>query len=98
VEKETRRFGPYEILAPLGAGGMGEVYRAKDTRLHREVALKILPDENTADSESQRRFILEARAASALNHPNILSIYDVGNENGTHYIVSELMMVNLYAN
>lgn len=70
---------------------MGEVYRAKDTRLHREVALKILPVGNRTDSDHQRRFILEARAASALNHPNILSVYDVGNENGTQYIVSELI-------
>jgi serine/threonine protein kinase len=91
VDKETKRFGPYEILAPLGAGGMGEVYRAKDKRLHREVAIKILAHDSDLDSETQRRFALEAQATSALNHPNILSIYDVGNENGTQYIVSELV-------
>ncbi|MCI0614112.1 serine/threonine protein kinase, partial [bacterium] len=91
MDKETKRFGPYEILAPLGAGGMGEVYRAKDTRLHREVAFKILTGEGAGDPERQRRFVQEAQAASTLNHPNILSVYDVGNENGTQYIVSELI-------
>ena len=65
------RLGPYEVLAPLDAGGMGEVYRARDTRLGREVAIKVLPAERMADEGRKRRFVQEARAASALNHPNI---------------------------
>src|SRR5437879_5483542 len=85
------RLGPYEIVAPLGAGGMGEVYRARDTRLGREIALKVLPDDVSADPARRQRFEQEARAASALNHPNILSIYDVGSENGLVYMVSELV-------
>ena len=72
------RLGPYEILGQIGAGRMGEVYRARDTRLGREVAIKVLPAELSADSERLRRFEQEARAASALNHPNILAIFDVG--------------------
>jgi serine/threonine protein kinase len=68
------KLGPYEIVAPLGAGGMGEVYRARDTRLNREVALKVLPAQFTTDAERLRRFEQEAKAASALNHPNILTI------------------------
>jgi len=67
------RFGPYEILAPLGAGGMGEVYRACDTRLGRDVAIKVLPSQFSADQERLTRFEQEARAASLLNHPNILN-------------------------
>src|SRR5690349_1559867 len=85
------RLGPYEIVAPLGAGGMGEVYRARDTRLGREIALKVLPDDVSTDPLRRQRFEQEARAASALNHPNILSIYDVGSENGLAYMVSELV-------
>ena len=85
------RLGPYEILAPLGSGGMGEVYRARDTRLRREVAIKVLPAAVSADSERLRRFEQEARAASALNHPNILTIYDVGAREGSPYVVSELL-------
>ncbi len=85
------RLGPYEIVAPLGAGGMGEVYRAKDPRLKREVAIKVLSTEVLGDTERQKRFQREAEAISALNHPNILSVYDMGAENGIPYIVSELI-------
>src|SRR5207249_4307461 len=86
-----KRLGPYEITASLGAGGMGEVYRARDSRLHREVAIKILPSVFTRDRERLQRFELEARSAASLNHPNILAIYDVGAENDSPYIVSELL-------
>src|SRR5262245_56301498 len=85
------RFGPYEIAGQLGAGGMGQVYRAHDTRLHRSVAIKILHTAGVIDPERQRRFAQEAIAASALNHPNILTVYDVGVENGVPYLVSELI-------
>ncbi len=85
------RFGPYEILGPLGAGGMGEVYRARDTRLGREVALKVLPSDVASDPARRARFEQEARAAAALNHPNITGLHDVGEENGVAYIVSELV-------
>jgi hypothetical protein len=85
------RLGPYEILAPLGAGGMGEVYRAKDPRLGRDVAIKVLPSELSADPERRRRFEHEARSASALNHPNILTIYDIGSSGETTYIAMELI-------
>ena len=88
---EGSSFGPYEILSPLGSGGMGEVYRARDTRLRRDVALKLLSAEVPEDSDRYRRFLQEARAASALNHPNILSVFDVGSEEGMQYIVSELI-------
>ena len=71
-------LGPYEILSPLGAGGMGEVYRARDTRLGREVALKILPEAVSQDAERLRRFQTEARSASDVNHPNLLTVFDVG--------------------
>ena len=86
-----QRLGPYEIVSPLGAGGMGEVYKARDTRLQREVALKVLPDSVANDRESLRRFQQEARAVAALNHPNILGVHDVGEQHGTHYIISELL-------
>jgi serine/threonine-protein kinase len=85
------RLGPYEILSALGAGGMGEVYRARDTRLGREVAIKVLPAGVSSDPDRLRRFEQEARAASALNHPNILTIYDVGTHSGSPYVVSELL-------
>ena len=86
-----KRLGPYEILSPLGAGGMGEVYKARDVRLDRWIALKILPPEVASDPDRLRRFEQEARAASALNHPNILSVYDVGSVDSTSYIVTELV-------
>jgi predicted ATPase len=85
------RFGSYEILQRLGAGGMGEVYRAKDTRLDREVAIKTLSLERCSHPEALSRFEQEARSASALNHPNIVTIYELGQENGTHYIAMELV-------
>lgn len=84
-------LGPYEILAPIGAGGMGEVYRARDARLAREVAIKILPRAFAEDQDRMRRFLLEAQSASALNHPNILVIHDVGTQDGMPYMVSELL-------
>jgi len=85
------KLGPYEIIAPLGAGGMGEVYRARDSRLGREVAIKVLPSSLTRDPDRLRRFEQEARAASALNHPNILAVYDVGMHDGAPYLVTELL-------
>ena len=85
------QIGPYEIISLLGAGGMGEVYRARDPRLARTVALKVLPPEVAEDAGRRQRFEQEARAASALNHPNILSVYDMGSQDGLVYIVSELI-------
>ena len=85
------RLGPYEILAPLGAGGMGEVYRARDTRLGREVAIKVLPERLAGDPSALSRFEREARAVAALSHPNILAIHDFGEERGLRYAVTELL-------
>src|SRR5213596_723713 len=82
--------GPYQILSPIGAGGMGEVYRARDTRIRREVALKVLAADSS-DEIWRRRFEQEARAAGALNHPNIVAVYDVGTHEGAPYVVSELL-------
>src|SRR5216683_1690798 len=84
-------LGPYEILSLLGAGGMGEVYRARDARLDRIVAIKVLPASFSADHDRMQRFAQEARAAAALNHPNILSIFDIGDDHGSPYVVSELL-------
>src|SRR5437016_10327956 len=81
----------YRLLSLLGAGGMGEVYRARDTRLDREVAIKVLPPDFAKDADRLRRFEQEARATSALNHPNILTIYDIGTHDGAPYIVAELL-------
>src|SRR5512139_286483 len=90
------RLGPYEVSGSIGAGGMGEVYRAKDTRLGRSVALKILPSDVASDPERRRRFEQEARSVSTLNHPNICALYDIGSadvpDSGTlDYIVMELL-------
>src|ERR1700730_12465632 len=85
------KLGPYEILSPLGAGGMGEVYRAHDTRLNRDVAIKILPATFSSDPDRLQRFAQESRAAAARNHPNILSIFDIGEAQGAPYVVSELL-------
>src|ERR1700735_4752798 len=84
-------LGDYEIVAPLGAGGMGEVYRARDARLGREVAIKVLPESFSKDPIRLARFEQEARAAAALNHPNILGVYQVGAWGGVPYLVSELL-------
>ena len=83
------QLGPYEVENRIGAGGMGEVYKAIDARLSRTVAIKLLPPGKVADAEVRQRFTQEARAASALNHANIITIYDIGNENGLDYIVME---------
>jgi len=84
-----RQFGAYKILSLLGVGGMGEVYQARDTRLGRLVALKILPEELAPDGERRRRFLQEGKAASAMNHPNIVTLYDVGSEDGKDFLVME---------
>ncbi len=86
-----KQLGPYEILLLIGAGGMGEVYRARDARLSREVAIKVLPAQFSEDPDRLRRFEQEARTAGMLNHPNILAVYDIGTEDGTVYVVSELL-------
>src|ERR1700730_10176010 len=85
------RLGPYEILSPLGAGGMGEVYRARDTRLGRVVAIKVLPEALTSDRDRLLRFEQEARSASSLNHPNIITIYEIGSADSVSYISMELL-------
>src|SRR5450755_4723387 len=85
------RLGPYEILAPLGAGGMGEVYRARDSKLDRDVAVKVLPESVAADPDTLARFEREAKAVAALSHPNILAIFDFGTHEGTAYAVTELL-------
>ncbi|HET9219492.1 MAG TPA: protein kinase, partial [Terriglobia bacterium] len=86
---EGQTVGPYKILELLGAGGMGQVFRATDTRLHRTVTIKILPAEKVSDPERKRRFLQEARAASALNHPNIVTVYDIANDGDMDYLVME---------
>jgi len=85
------KLGPYEIQSALGSGGMGEVYRARDTRLDRVVAVKILPEALAKDGDRLQRFEHEARVLSTLSHPNLLSIYDVGSQDGIHYLVSEFL-------
>src|ERR1700694_4644893 len=85
------RLGPYEVLAPLGAGGMGEVYRARDGRLGRDVAIKVLPRDLSQDRDRLRRFEHEAPSAGMLEHPNVLAIHDMGSHEGAPYVVSELL-------
>src|SRR6266851_3487718 len=85
------RLGDYEVQSQIGAGGMGEVYRARDLRLHRDVAIKVLPSSLSSDPDRLRRFEQEARAAAALNHPNILAVLQMGTYEGTPYLVSELL-------
>src|SRR5262249_50535482 len=85
------RLGSYEITAPLGAGGMGEVWRAHDTKLGRDVAIKVLPETLANDAAALSRFEREARAVAALSHPHILAIHDLGKENGTAFAVMELL-------
>src|SRR5262249_34132054 len=85
------RLGPYEVLSPLGAGGMGEVYKARDTRLDRTVAIKVLPPQLSASEEMRQRFEREAKAISQLSHPHICALYDVGSEGGTEYLVMEYL-------
>ncbi|HXQ35987.1 MAG TPA: protein kinase, partial [Anaerolineales bacterium] len=84
-------LGRYQIVSPLGAGGMGEVYLARDPKINRDVAIKVLPAAFSANTERLRRFEQEAQAAGAINHPNILSIYDVDTHEGSPYVVSELL-------
>jgi len=85
------RLGPYEILSPLGAGGMGEVYRARDTRLDRSVAVKVLPPHQSSSPEARERFEREAKTISQLSHPNICALFDVGRQDETDFLVMELL-------
>src|SRR5262249_61598711 len=85
------RLGPYEILAPIGAGGMGEVYKARDTRLDRTVAIKVLPERLSSSPESRQRFEREAKTISILSDPHICALYDVGNQDGVEYLVMEYL-------
>src|SRR5689334_8624546 len=90
VETGTR-LGPYEVLSPLGADGMGEVYRARDSRLGRDVAVKILPRHLTENPEARQRFEREARAISSLQHPHICTLHDIGQQDGTDFLVMEYL-------
>ena len=85
------RLGPYEILSLIGAGGMGEVYKAKDVRLDRMVAIKVLPSHLSHSTEVRERFEREARTISSLNHPNICTLHDIGNQDGIDYLVMEYL-------
>src|SRR5260370_40091305 len=85
------RLGPYEVQSPLGAGGMGEVWKARDTRLERTVAIKVLPDHLASSPDVRQRFEREAKTISALSHPHICALYDVGNQDGVEYLVMEYL-------
>src|SRR5438270_4868085 len=85
------KLGPYEIQSPLGAGGMGEVYRARDTRLERDVAIKVLPGSQSSDPSLRQRLDREAKAVSKLSHPNICTLHDVGHQDGVDFLVMELV-------
>ena len=87
----STRLGPYEIRSPLGAGGMGEVYRARDTRLERTVAIKILPANLSSNPDAKQRFEREARVISSFSHPNICQLYDIGSQNGVDFLVMEFL-------
>src|SRR5713226_7357683 len=87
----STRLGPYEIISSIGAGGMGEVYRARDTRLDRIVAVKVLPEHLSSNPQLRERFEREARAISSLSHPHICALYDVGQQNGVDYLVMEYL-------
>ena len=89
-----RQFGPYLLVAELGEGGMGTVFRARDTRLDRDVALKVIRQDLTADHDRLQRFVQEAKAASALNHPNIVTVHDIGTEGDIVFMVMELVMAS----
>ncbi len=89
--KKEDVIGHYKVISQLGAGGMGEVFLAEDTRLERKVALKLLPEKFSADSEPLNRFKQEAKAASALNHPNIITVYEIGETDGTNFIATEFI-------
>jgi hypothetical protein len=93
----STRLGPYEILAPLGAGGMGEVYRARDSRLDRDVVIKVLPERLARDPQALARFEREAKAVAALSHPNILAIHDFGCEGDITYAVTNYSKARRYA-
>ena len=92
------RLGPYEILGPIGAGGMGEVYKARDTRLDRTVAIKVLPSHLSEHPELRQRFEREAKAISSLSHPHICTLHDVGHQDGVDYLVMELLEGETLAN
>ena len=85
------RLGPYEVIAPLGAGGMGEVYRARDRRLERDVAVKVLPDHLAENPQALARFVRETKTLAAISHPNLLAIFDTGDADGIRYAVTELL-------
>src|SRR5690349_1087460 len=85
------KLGRYEIRSPIGAGGMGEVYLAQDTTLDRKVALKVLPENVASNRNRMQRFVQEAKAASALNHPNIITIYEIGTDPGAHFMATEFI-------
>ena len=87
----SEKLGPYEILSPLGKGGMGEVYKARDTRLDRSVAIKVLPEHIAQREDLRQRFEREARAVASLNHPHICVLHDIGNQDGIGYMVMEFM-------